>query len=304
MIDEMAKSDLDLVVAGTARRRDDGGVGGQGAAREADARGRHVRPPRLPAGDPGDHQAGREGRQGAVGLPAARRAASTRTRSRRWSRPTCATPSPRTEKQKRHDLVDAAKAKVKDGSMPADATPTEKVLLGDAFKELEERHRARRHHQDRTRIDGRDLKTVRPIVSEVHVLPRTHGSALFTRGETQAHRRRHARHRRGRAVRRRAGRHAQRALHAALQLPALLGRRDGPHGLARPPRDRPRQARLARRASADAGAGGVPLHGPPRLGDHRVQRLVVDGDRVRQLAGADGCRRAAEARRWPASPWA
>ena len=36
------------------------------------------------------------------------------------------------------------------------------------------------------RIDGRDLKTVRPIVSEVGILPRTHGSALFTRGETQA----------------------------------------------------------------------------------------------------------------------
>src|SRR5690606_759157 len=36
------------------------------------------------------------------------------------------------------------------------------------------------------RIDGRDLSTVRPIVSEVGVLPRTHGSALFTRGETQA----------------------------------------------------------------------------------------------------------------------
>ena len=36
------------------------------------------------------------------------------------------------------------------------------------------------------RIDGRDLKTVRPIVAEVGVLPRTHGSALFTRGETQA----------------------------------------------------------------------------------------------------------------------
>ncbi|MCI5048242.1 MAG: polyribonucleotide nucleotidyltransferase [Aquisalinus sp.] len=36
------------------------------------------------------------------------------------------------------------------------------------------------------RIDGRDTKTVRPIVSEVGVLPRTHGSALFTRGETQA----------------------------------------------------------------------------------------------------------------------
>jgi polyribonucleotide nucleotidyltransferase len=37
-----------------------------------------------------------------------------------------------------------------------------------------------------SRIDGRDLKTVRPIVAEVGVLPRTHGSALFTRGETQA----------------------------------------------------------------------------------------------------------------------
>src|SRR6202008_3549999 len=36
------------------------------------------------------------------------------------------------------------------------------------------------------RIDGRDLKTVRPIISEVGMLPRVHGSALFTRGETQA----------------------------------------------------------------------------------------------------------------------
>ncbi|MGV6819345.1 MAG: polyribonucleotide nucleotidyltransferase [Parvularcula sp.] len=36
------------------------------------------------------------------------------------------------------------------------------------------------------RIDGRDTKTVRPIVSEVGILPRSHGSALFTRGETQA----------------------------------------------------------------------------------------------------------------------
>lgn len=36
------------------------------------------------------------------------------------------------------------------------------------------------------RIDGRDTKTIRPIVGEVSVLPRAHGSALFTRGETQA----------------------------------------------------------------------------------------------------------------------
>ena len=36
------------------------------------------------------------------------------------------------------------------------------------------------------RIDGRDTKTVRPIYTKAGVLPRTHGSALFTRGETQA----------------------------------------------------------------------------------------------------------------------
>ncbi|HEX9880054.1 MAG TPA: polyribonucleotide nucleotidyltransferase [Candidatus Binatia bacterium] len=40
--------------------------------------------------------------------------------------------------------------------------------------------------KDRLRIDGRGLKDVRPITCEVGVLPRTHGSALFTRGETQA----------------------------------------------------------------------------------------------------------------------
>ena len=39
---------------------------------------------------------------------------------------------------------------------------------------------------DRIRIDGRDMETIRPITCEVGVLPRAHGSALFTRGETQA----------------------------------------------------------------------------------------------------------------------
>ncbi len=40
--------------------------------------------------------------------------------------------------------------------------------------------------RDRVRIDGRDMETIRPITCEVGVLPRAHGSALFTRGETQA----------------------------------------------------------------------------------------------------------------------
>ena len=42
------------------------------------------------------------------------------------------------------------------------------------------------HRQEKGRIDGRPVDKVRPIVSKVGILPRTHGSALFTRGETQA----------------------------------------------------------------------------------------------------------------------
>ena len=120
------------------------------------------------------------------------------------------------------------------------------------------------------RIDGRDTKTVRQIVAEVGILPRAHGSALFTRGETQA------------LVVATLGTgqdeqiidalegEYREALHDALQLPSLRGRRSAPHGLARPPRDRPRQARLARAASDAARQGQVPLHDPHRVGDHRV----------------------------------
>ena len=61
-----------------------------------------------------------------------------------------------------------------------------KEAVGNAFFLLESAVVRGRILKDGARIDGRDTKTVRPIVSEVGVLPRTHGSALFTRGETQA----------------------------------------------------------------------------------------------------------------------
>ena len=80
-----------------------------------------------------------------------------------------------------------------------------------------------------------------------------------------------ARDRRRRAVHRRAARHLALELPAALQLPALLGRRDRPHGLAGAARDRPRQARLAGAAGGAAGGDRLPLHHPHRLGDHRVR---------------------------------
>jgi len=90
------------------------------------------------------------------------------------------------EKQKRQELVEAVSAKVKKELLAADAGPGEQVLLGSVFKGLEQDVVRGDIIRSGKRIDGRDLKTVRPIRSEVHVLPRAHGSALFTRGETQA----------------------------------------------------------------------------------------------------------------------
>ena len=70
---QVAEGKLDLVVAGTPERRDDGGIGSQGADRRADARRRHVRPQGQPAGLQGDHQPRRKGRQGPVGARPHRR---------------------------------------------------------------------------------------------------------------------------------------------------------------------------------------------------------------------------------------
>jgi len=60
------------------------------------------------------------------------------------------------------------------------------AVAGDVFKKLEKEIVRGDILDTGNRIDGRDTKTVRQIVAEVGVLPRTHGSALFTRGETQA----------------------------------------------------------------------------------------------------------------------
>ncbi len=92
------------------------------------------------------------------------------------------------DKMERHKAVDAAKAKVVGHFCPEDAeNPTySKQQVGGVFKEIEAKIVRWNILDTGHRIDGRDVKTVRPIVSEVGVLPRAHGSALFTRGETQA----------------------------------------------------------------------------------------------------------------------
>ncbi|WP_152046685.1 polyribonucleotide nucleotidyltransferase [Aureimonas psammosilenae] len=93
-----------------------------------------------------------------------------------------------TDKQARYAAVDAVKAKVTGHFLPegAETTTYTKEQVGTVFKELQAKIVRWNILDTQLRIDGRDLSTVRPIVSEVGVLPRTHGSALFTRGETQA----------------------------------------------------------------------------------------------------------------------
>ncbi|HEV7277622.1 MAG TPA: polyribonucleotide nucleotidyltransferase [Devosiaceae bacterium] len=92
-----------------------------------------------------------------------------------------------TKKEERYDAVDAAKAKVKEHFAPRiEAGELTSEQIGSVFKSLQAKIVRWNILDTGSRIDGRDLKTVRPIVSEVGVLPRTHGSAIFTRGETQA----------------------------------------------------------------------------------------------------------------------
>jgi polyribonucleotide nucleotidyltransferase len=91
-------------------------------------------------------------------------------------------------KQERYKAVDAVKAKVLAKFCPegAEKPAYTKLEVGAVFKEVESKIVRWNILDTNKRIDGRDLTTVRPIQSEVGVLPRAHGSALFTRGETQA----------------------------------------------------------------------------------------------------------------------
>ena len=93
-----------------------------------------------------------------------------------------------TDKVGRQRAVAEAKAKVMTdlGKNDARTDGFDLIKLGSAFKDAEAHVLRRDIIENGHRVDGRDVKTVRPIESEVGVLPRAHGSALFTRGETQA----------------------------------------------------------------------------------------------------------------------
>ena len=88
------------------------------------------------------------------------------------------------DKQARNEAVRQAKADVV-AQLAAEFETAEKDA-GDVIKDIEKRAMREMILSEGVRSDGRDTDTVRPITIEVGVLPRTHGSALFTRGQTQA----------------------------------------------------------------------------------------------------------------------
>ncbi len=91
-----------------------------------------------------------------------------------------------TEKQERYAKVDEIKTAVSEKLLSGDDPQWTPDQVKAALKALESRVVRGRVTSGKPRIDGRDTRTVRPIQVRTGLLPRTHGSALFTRGETQA----------------------------------------------------------------------------------------------------------------------
>jgi len=90
----------------------------------------------------------------------------------------------KTDKSERSDALNKVRDKAKEKY--ADADGQTQMTAGKMVKKLEAEIVRGAIIKDGTRIDGRKLDQVRPIEAMVGLLPRTHGSALFTRGETQA----------------------------------------------------------------------------------------------------------------------
>jgi polyribonucleotide nucleotidyltransferase len=84
------------------------------------------------------------------------------------------------------EVYAATTAKLTDDAIAAGETPADKATIGNVMFDIEAKIVRTQILNGEPRIDGRDTRTVRPIEIRTGVLPRTHGSALFTRGETQA----------------------------------------------------------------------------------------------------------------------
>jgi ribonuclease PH len=157
-------------------------------------------------------------------------------------------------------------------------------LVAAVLTELERAELRRMILTEGRRLDGRTPQQIRPILCRVGVLPRTHGSAFFMRGETQS------------LATVTLGTKGDEqivdgllptytpALHVPLHLPALQHWRNPAPRTAQPSGDRAREPRRARPGVPHPSGGGVPLHHPSGLGHSGIERLLLNGKRMRLAA--------------------
>ena len=200
-------------------------------------------------------------------------------------------------KAERQDAVAAVKKKAMAHFFPDGTDNPERPMqiVAGVFKDLEAKIVRWNILDTSKRIDGRDLVTVRPIVCEAPFLPRTHGSALFTRGETQA------------IVVATLGTSEDEQFIDALQgtykeafllhynFPPFSVGETGRMGA--PGRREIGHGKLAWRAIRPILPSKEDFPYTIRVVSEitEFERLIVDGDRVRHLARADGRRRPAQA---------
>ena len=263
--DTFENSDLDLDRGRHRRGHPDGRGRRQRDPRGRDPRRARHRPRRDQEAVRAAARAAREGRQG-------RRWRSRSRRSTRASTPQIAGVARRRPRRGHADLRQArAPERVRarhetrpsrqhSGDPEADAEYGDRKAAAQmAVDKLEKQIIRQRIAIHKKRPDGRGEDEIRPISIEAGLLPRTHGSALFTRGQTQALSRRRARHAQGGDAPRHARPRDEEVLLPPLQLPAVLGRGGGLHARPQAPRHRPRRARRA-----GAGADGAVDRGRSR----------------------------------------
>ena len=201
------------------------------------------------------------------------------------------------QKQTRTEKVAALRDEVVRVLVREAAQPSDENLVQSIFNDIESKIVRGRILSGEPRIDGRDTRTIRPIAIRTGVLPRAHGSALFTRGETQA------------LVVATLGTARDEQIIDALQgeyterfmlhynMPPYATGETGRVGA--PKRREIGHGRLAKRALVNMLPTAEEFGYSMRVGlrDHRVEWLQLHGKRMRRLAGPDGRGRSDESAR-------
>ena len=193
-------------------------------------------------------------------------------------------------KAERGEALNALKDKVK--AELAEELGDDMSHLSAAWEQLSSKCTRAMILEEGKRPDGRAIGDLRELTAKVDILPRTHGTGLFSRGETQVLTIATLGSPRRRENHRRSGRRREAALSAPLQLPALFGRRNPSASRPRSPRNRAWRAGRKSPRARPARAERFSLYVALRFGSFEFKRFDFDGERLRFDFGFDGRGRA------------